>query len=847
MICLLMGNQSSPRLQLAMQDCPFYGVMSLIFKKNLFLICKRTGMNKRVYNIIVFGALACVAMAGSVFEDFESYSVGSITSPWVVTGGSPTIGLESGGNQYLESYGCYAPLSKLAIADTDTETTVFFRVCVQEGSDPDCSVGLSYLEEPTGDWNNFEAYVGLVGGAMVARSDGSNYTIFSSVTEGVWYNVWMVLNNSANTYDIYVTTGSDNATTSGAQVADDFGFRNDQGDLLAFKIYGRDWAAIRVDDIAVTTGCDLMIPSQEYGVDSDTLHLYHFVDGTDEVGSFDIAVYDGAAIEYGVLNTYDGGANSTGYICGKAGSYTTSTTLGEFMGADGSFTYEAMVKPMMEPGTAGNQEIICCESESWNATARGFQFRIQSDGTTLRFQKLSGTSDAYDATISYEAGNWYHAAVTFDATSGELKLYWTLAGEAIDLAGSWTGVTAMSSSTSTLFCIGNELRSYGDYGNENFEGWIDEVRISGIARDASEMLTGAGVPSPVITAEPVGLSVDDGDDVSLSVSFESQSTPSVEWYMVDESGDNLMNPADVTTSYDGTEEIYTSVLTLSGVDTTDAGEYYCVITNASGNPRSSATADVVVYGLVAHWTLDSANYGGGYYSEEIHGYDAEVSGLVSFTDGADGTSNGAAIISTLGGWAKCPEIDPMEKSGKMTISYWANWYESSVTEQDIVVGLAGEYSVTAADGLESDKHWQHICTVFDGETCKLYVDGVLAGESACSIPTDSAGTVMNIGTDADAESMFAGAMDDLRLYNYAMTSEEVADIRYDFSGEQSCILEFNSAYDLSGPNGESDCVIDLYDLIAFAGDWLGGSENYTIDEFSDLAETWQTDGLYPTE
>ena len=587
-----------------------------------------------------------------------------------------------------------------------------------------------------------------------------------------------------------------------------------------------------------------------YTPDADTLHLYNFNDGTgtDLAGTFDLAAYQGAAIANGVLDTFDGGLSTISPLAGNATGMELESPLSNFIGADGSYTFEAMVRPDMPQGFGGYMQIVSCDSDGTNID-RGFHFRIDADGTTLRFQTLSGLSVAYMATITYTTGQWYHAAVTYDAASGNLKLYWTPAGDpAVNEIGSWSDVVPMLGSTLTAFCVGNELREALGYGNENFEGLIDEVRISGIGRDPGDMSTGTLIPDPVIVSDPNDVAVKEDETAAFSTIFTSPSAPaSILWYKTASPADLVMEPnqpnIDVQLTYDAQAGEYTSTLTMTTVAFSDVGQYYCRIVNESGFPRYSSVADLSVHGCVAHWTLDQERYTDNHYQEDISGYDAVVTGTPTFVPGADGLANHAVQITAGDGWALCPVFDPVKQSGQMTVSFWAKWAEAPGTRQDLQAESSHGESIVASNGLQAENRWQHVCTVYDGSTGKLYVDGVLAAQGPWQLAGDTE-AAFTIGISSDLQDPFNGAMDDIRIYNYAFNEYEVADARYTLSGDRSCILAFDAAYDLSGPEAQPDCVIDLHDLAAFANAWMTA---YDLAEFADLASTWLSSGLYPAD
>ena len=132
-----------------------------------------------------------------------------------------------------------------------------------------------------------------------------------------------------------------------------------------------------------------------YTVDSHTLHLYHFDgDGKDSVtvNPIDVVLDSGATASDAklpglgqALYTYEG-TNRTNVNLPSARA-TTSLAISNFVGADGAFTFEALVCPAFGPGSIpNNMQIISGEHDS----ARGWQFRVTTAGE-LAFINLTGT------------------------------------------------------------------------------------------------------------------------------------------------------------------------------------------------------------------------------------------------------------------------------------------------------------------------------------------------------------------------------------------------------------------------------------------------------------------------
>ena len=192
----------------------------------------------------------------------------------------------------------------------------------------------------------------------------------------------------------------------------------------------------------------------------------------------------------------------------------------------GAFTFEALVKPEGNPFVAnGNWEIIAADS---SAAPRGWQFRIQTGATpTLNFNAFPGNNAAVNNLVTplpasgpnaVVVGQWYHTAVTYSGHSptngdsaGLLRFYWTLFDAnrtAADVlfettVGAGFGLPA---SGSVPIAVGGSGRNFpGTLANaEGFKGFLDEVRMSIVARGSNEMAftTGGAVNPPSFLQQP---------------------------------------------------------------------------------------------------------------------------------------------------------------------------------------------------------------------------------------------------------------------------------------------------------------------------------------------------------
>lgn len=274
---------------------------------------------------------------------------------------------------------------------------------------------------------------------------------------------------------------------------------------------------------------------QPYTADSNTLHLWHLDEvkaPASDAGSNALSL---TSLENGGLlwspslagfktglDVSAGRATAAGGLLSAlplAGEATDNASM-QYAGADGAFTFEAIVKVGFDPTVtqaAGDasapMQILSGEGDV--GTNRVWQFRLTPIGTnnigtapTLEFINIHGEVGVQTITApvptgsdpnAITQGDWYHVAVTYngaEATADNVKLYWTKLDPSRTAANPIlsTQMTDDLITESPDFVIGNEGRVNGG-STGNLVGVIDEVRISSVARSANQFLFTASADS----------------------------------------------------------------------------------------------------------------------------------------------------------------------------------------------------------------------------------------------------------------------------------------------------------------------------------------------------------------
>jgi len=321
-----------------------------------------------------------------------------------------------------------------------------------------------------------------------------------------------------------------------------------------------------------------------YEADGQTLHLWHFDEAADSTTVSDYAAYTPMTLTL-QGNATLGNPSLEGFTTAmltSSSSYATaeSQPLTEFVGSDGAFTFEAIIRPDVDPLAPLNHMNIICGENSGGLETRAWQFRINTQGL-LEFILLAGGVQSLTAPLPSSgpnaavAGQWYHVAATYngaEATDSNLKLYWTL----IDKGKTEAALLAEFNMQADLggepiFTIGSSGRNPG---GEYFRGLIDEVRISSLDRLPDEMLfTSEGsVLAPLFSVQPSDQLVGLGETLKLQALVSGALPMSYQWQFNDV---NLPNEVSDT-------------LLIPNVAFKNDGEYRVIATNEHGSEISDA-------------------------------------------------------------------------------------------------------------------------------------------------------------------------------------------------------------------------------------------------------------------
>jgi hypothetical protein len=150
--------------------------------------------------------------------------------------------------------------------------------------------------------------------------------------------------------------------------------------------------------------------------------------------------------------------------------------------------------------------------------------------------------------------------------------------------------------------------------------------------------------------------------------------------------------------------------------------------------------------------------------------------------------NGAALVNV-------PDAPSLRLTGAMTLEAWvyptsasSSWNDAIYKGNDNYYLMASSFSLgqPAAGGIFAGSHgevfapnalplntWTHLAATYDGTTLRLYLNGTLADSKAQTGTLATSSNPLTIGGDPIFGQYFQGRIDEIRIYNTALTQPQL--------------------------------------------------------------------------
>ena len=392
---------------------------------------------------------------------------------------------------------------------------------------------------------------------------------------------------------------------------------------------------------------------------------------------------------------------------------------------------------------------------------------LDGTGTTAQFGNANSgiTIDASNNLYVADSNNYRIRKIT---PAGVVTTY---AGDGT--VGSANGVgTAASFSTVTGIAIrlGSTTLNVADYGN-------DRIR----------RLTAVTVTAPAITAISASAST---SAINYSLNANNGATTSIVKYGL--TSGNLSNQV---TGFSATGNTVTpSSVIINSLSPSTQYFYQIEATNAAGTTLSAVGNFITTATPVAVVPIAEYSFNNTYNNVNGNTPFASNTGT-SFVTGRDGvTANGALNINNTGATATITGL-PYGNAAR-TISFWAktnvliggaynmtfSYGQGSDSNAfgasfgNIVCELFGYANNVSVNSSNTNNTWYHFVYVYDGTSAKIYKNGVLLTTVAKTWNTINNSNIFKLGIGVGNEYLFNGAIDDLKIYNVALTDTQVTSL-----------------------------------------------------------------------
>lgn len=205
-------------------------------------------------------------------------------------------------------------------------------------------------------------------------------------------------------------------------------------------------------------------------------------------------------------------------------------------------------------------------------------------------------------------------------------------------------------------------------------------------------------------------------------------------------------------------------------------------------------------GLVAYYHFDgNGTDASGYHNDAYRLEGTSAAGLLGATATAVSVDNGQTIrvansaslssfqnAASVSAWLRPGSLPPrysyaMKKGVYLQNGSFVVVINGVTMRPEVWFGLADGELVQVPGPAIPTESWTHVMGVFDGTKAALYLNGTLVGTTIASGVLENNSSDLTFGLDPDNSSVyFSGRLDEARVYNRALSPDEVRDLyRYE--------------------------------------------------------------------
>ena len=198
--------------------------------------------------------------------------------------------------------------------------------------------------------------------------------------------------------------------------------------------------------------------------------------------------------------------------------------------------------------------------------------------------------------------------------------------------------------------------------------------------------------------------------------------------------------------------------------------------------------------LVGWWKMDDGTGASTAQDSSIYGNHGTLIAMNPASDWVTGRIGGALHFDGIDDYVDCANDVSLQITGTdISLAAWVK-YETAVDDSAIAMktstvewddgyGLYADtdavnfyvthYSIRATKSFTADDQWHHVVGTYDGSNVRVWVDGVEGTPFSYTSSISNADNSLQIGRGASNSYNFSGALDDVRLYNVALTDTDI--------------------------------------------------------------------------